>query len=51
MIEEFASFPRGKLKDQVDAGVHGLRYLALLDTFNQPEEDSEVSETDITDGL
>jgi hypothetical protein len=51
LIEEFASFPRGKLKDQVDAGVHGLRYLALMDALSAPEEDSEDSETDITDGL
>ncbi len=51
LVEEFASFPRGQLKDQVDAGVHGLRYLFLASAWSGPEEDVETSETEITDGL
>ncbi len=51
LVEEFASFPRGQLKDQVDAGVHGLRYLVLASVWSGPEEDVEASETDITAGL
>ena len=49
MIEEFAAFPKG-LKDRVDAGVHGVRYLSRLH-FNVPDEEMEQAEGDITDGL
>ncbi|MBS3927769.1 MAG: hypothetical protein KGZ65_04175 [Sphingomonadales bacterium] len=50
MIAEFASFPKG-LKDRVDAGVHGVRYLSRLNLNAPPTEEVEQADGDITDGL
>ncbi len=49
MIEEFAGFPKG-LKDRVDAGVHGVRYLSRLH-LSAPVDEAEQSEHDIDAGL
>lgn len=38
MIEQFAKFPKVDHDDMVDAGVHGVRYLARLDLQEMPEE-------------
>jgi predicted phage terminase large subunit-like protein len=51
MIEEFASFPGGAHDDIVDSGVHGVYYLSKMDANEEAQEDMEVDEGPIDEGL